>query len=92
MTENRDRSALEFTGQDRRRLRRALPQAQSARLFRRWQAVLRVAEGASIAEAADGAIVDRSTVHRWVKRYQQGHRSERWADAPHPGRPRQADK
>jgi transposase len=92
MAENRDPRASEFTSQDRRRLRRALPQAQSVRLFRRLQAVLRVAEGASVAAVANGAAVDRSTVHRWVKRYQQGRRSERLADAPHPGRPRQADE
>jgi transposase len=92
MAENRDQSASKFTGHDRRHLRRALQQAQSVRLFRRLQAVLQVAEGASVAEAADKTVVDRSTVHRWVKRYQQGRRSEGLADAPHPGRPRQADE
>src|SRR3954451_25051328 len=43
MTEHDDPCASEFTGHDRRRLR----QATSARLFRRLQAVLRVAEGES---------------------------------------------
>lgn len=92
MAQDHDQRAAEFTSHDRRRLRRALPQATSARLFRRLQAVLRVAEGASVAEAACGAAVDRSTVHRWVERYLAHRRLEDLADAPHPGRPRQADE
>ena len=67
-------------------------QAASARLFRRLQAVLRVAEGKSVAQAADGAGVDRSTVHRWVERYRQKRRVEDLADVPSPGRPLQADE
>ena len=47
MTEHGDRCASEFTGHDRRRLRQAMQQAASARLFRRLQAVLHVAEGGS---------------------------------------------
>src|SRR4051812_50175274 len=84
MAENRDPRASEFTSQDRRRLRRALPQAQSVRLFRRLQAVLRVAEGASVAAAANGAAGGRSNVHRWGKRYPQGPRRERFGRAPPP--------
>ena len=81
-----------FTGHDRRRLRLAMRQAASARLFRRLQAVLRVAEGASVAQAADGVGVDRSTVHRWVERYRQRHRVEDLIDVPSPGRPPQAEE
>jgi transposase len=92
MTVHRDLSASEFTHQDRRRLRQAMRQAASARLFRRLQAVLRVAEGASVAQAAWGAEVDRSTAHRWVERYRQRHRAEDLADIPSPGRPSQADE
>jgi transposase len=90
MAEHGDSYASEFTGHDRRRLRLAMRQAASARLFRRLQALLRVAEGASVAEAAAGAGVDRSTVHRWVERYQQHHYIEDLADVPSPGRPFQA--
>src|SRR3982751_3752900 len=92
MTEHGDRYASEFTGHDRRRLRQAMQRAASARLFRRLQAVLRVAEGESIAQAARGAGVDRSTVHRWVQRYQQSRRVEDLADVPSSGRPPQADE
>jgi transposase len=81
-----------FTGHDRRRLRLAMRQAASARLFRRLQAVLRVAEGASVAQAAEGVGVERSTVHRWVERYRQWHRVEDLADVPSPGRPSQAEE
>jgi transposase len=92
MTEHGDPDASEFTGHDRRRLRQAMRQAASARLFRRLQAVLRVAEGASVAQAAGGAGVDRSTVHRWVERYRQRRRVEDLVDVPSPGRPPQAEE
>jgi transposase len=92
MTEHGDPCPSEFTGHDRRRLRQAMQQASSARLFRRLQAVLRVAEGGSVTQAAGGAGVDRSTVHRWVERYQQSHRVEELADVPSPGRPSQAEE
>jgi transposase len=92
MAEERDRGASEFTGHQRRHLRRAMQQAASARLFRRLQAVLGVAQGESAAWAAQGAGVDRSTVHRWVERYRQSHRVEDLIDVPHLGRPRQADE
>src|SRR4051812_19903509 len=64
MAEKHNRSASECAGRDRRRRPRALPPAQSARLFRRLQAVLRVAEEDSIAAAAEGAFVAGSMVHR----------------------------
>ena len=92
MTEYGDSYAFEFTDRDRRRLRQAMQQAASARLFRRLQAVLHVAEGESITWVATGAGVDRSTVHRWVERYQQSRRVEDLADVPSPGRPSQADE
>ena len=69
-----------------------MQQATSARLFRRLQAVLRVAEGEPIAQAACGAAVDRSTVHRWVERYRQRRRVEDLVDVPSQGRPLQAEE
>jgi transposase len=92
MTEHGDRYASEFTGYERRRLRQARQQAASARLFRRLQAVLHAAEGESMTRVAQGAGVDRSTVHRWVERYRQSRRVEDWADVPSPGRPPQAEE
>ena len=92
MTEYGDSYAFEFTGRDRRRLRQAMRQAASARLFRRLQAVLRVAEGESVTQAAGAASVDRSTVHRWVERYRQRRRVEDLVDVPSSGRPFQAEE
>jgi transposase len=92
MTEHGDPGASKFTGHDRSRLRQAMRQAASARLFRRLQAVLRVAEGESVAQAACRIGVDRSTVHRWVERYGQRRRVEDLVDVPSPGRPPQAEE
>jgi transposase len=92
MTEPRNPGASAFTAQDRRRLRQAMRQASSVRLFRRLQAVLRVAEGDSVAQAAGRAGVDRSTVHRWVERYRQRCRGEDLVDVPSPGRPSQVEE
>jgi transposase len=80
-----------FTGHDRRRLRRALAQANEVRLFRRIQAVWYVAAGHSVQAAAELADVDRSSVHRWVQIYLETRDPASLADAPRPGRPRQAD-
>lgn len=92
MAEHGHSYASEFTGHDRRRLRLAMRQVASARLFRRLQAILRVAEGVSVTQAAAEVGVDRSTVHRWVERYQQSRRVEDLADVPSPGRPLQAEE
>ena len=80
-----------FSWQDRRCLIRALRKAHDVRLFRRLQAVLRVAEGCSVSGTARQAGVDRSSLHRWVKLYQQTHQVESLADAFRSGRPREAD-
>ena len=76
---------------DRRRLVRALQEARDVRLFRRLQAVLRVAEGGSVSGAARQAGVDRSSLHRWVKLYLQSHQVENLIDASRSGRPCEAD-
>jgi transposase len=81
----------EFSGHERGRLARAMSKAKDVRLFRRIQAVLRVAEGFSVAEAARQVGVDRTSVHRWVRLYGRAHRIEDLADAPRTGRPREAD-
>lgn len=47
-----DPSELGFTQRDRQRLARALRDTDEVRLFRRCQAVLLVAEGRPVAEAA----------------------------------------
>src|SRR3954451_13114343 len=80
-----------FSRQDRRRLAQALGRTRDVRLFRRVQAVLRVAEGCSVSEAARQAGVARASLQRWVALYGRTHRVESLADAPRSGRPREAD-
>jgi transposase len=83
--------ASEFSGHDRRRLGKALRETHDLSLFRRVQAVLRVAEGSSVAEAARQAGVNRSSVHRWIELYLPNHQPEDLLDRPRSGRPREAD-
>ncbi len=82
--------ADEFSGRDRRRLAKAMSAAGEWRLFQRAQAVLRVAEGYSVAEAARFAGADRSSVHRWVQRYLATHNVQDLVDGARSGRPRTA--
>src|SRR5215218_9543496 len=58
-----------FSSTDRRRLERALSVAREARLYRRIEAVLLVAEGQPISEAARRMRATRLSVRRWVERY-----------------------
>jgi DNA-directed RNA polymerase specialized sigma24 family protein len=51
---------------DRTRLAAALAGAREARVYRRLEALLLVAEGHSVAEAARRCRVNRSRVHRWL--------------------------
>jgi transposase len=83
--------ASQFSGQDRRRLGKACRETHDLSLFRRCQAVLRVAEGYSVTEAARQAGVNRSSVHRWVELYLQNHQPQDLLDRPRSGRPREAD-
>src|SRR3954463_2919998 len=54
---------------DRRRLERALLVAREARLYRRNEAVLLIAEGQSVSEAARRVRATRLSVRGWVERY-----------------------
>lgn len=76
----------EFTRGDRRRLARALATAHLARDYRRLEAVLLVAEGASVTAAARQVRVARRSVQRWVARYQATGDPAALADAPRSGR------
>ncbi len=87
MSGNNKSRAAQFTNSDRRRLTKALAHERQARLFRRLQAVLFVAEGVSISEAARRVRVDRSTLHRWIGSYLRRRNPADLADAPRAGRP-----
>lgn len=85
---NRDESlAFQWTQRDQKRLRAALSNEPRSRVYRRLEALLWVAEGLPISEAARRVRVDRSSVHRWVAAYQQAREVAALADAPRCGRP-----
>jgi transposase len=59
-------------------------------VYRRLEALLLVAEGHSVAEAARRCRVDRSSVHRWLARYTARRDAAALADRPRGGRPRRS--
>jgi transposase len=77
---------------DRRRLEQALSAARDARLYRRIEAVLLVAEGQMVSEAARRVRASRLSVRRWVGRYLAAHDIAALADQPRRGRPRSAPR
>ena len=68
---------------DRKRLAAALAGAREARVYRRLEALLLVAEGHSVAEAAR-----RCRVNRWLVQYKAEHEATALIDRPRSGRPR----
>src|SRR5436305_978630 len=81
---------LGFDHHDRRRLTRALERATEARIFRRIQAVLLVALGWAVAEAARVTGARTGAIYDWLRRYLRGHQVASLEDAPRAGRPRAA--
>jgi transposase len=75
-----------FSPTDRRRLERALSAAREARLYRRIEAVLLVAEGQPISDVAQHVRATRLSVRRWVGRYLAAHDATVLADRPRHGR------
>jgi transposase len=73
---------------DRTRLAAALAGAREARVYRRLEALLLVAEGHPVAEAARRCRVNRSSVHRWLVQYRAEHEASALCDRPRSGRPR----
>lgn len=80
-----------FTPADQRRLARALRAATHARVYRRLEAVLLVAEGASCQDAARQVRTARRTVERWARRYLAAHDPAALDDYRRSGRPRVAE-
>jgi transposase len=88
-----DRSrGVRLSGSDRKRLAAALEGARAARVYRRAEALLLVAEGQTVAEAARRCHVDRSSVHRWLARHGAGRDATALADRPRGGRPRRSGR
>jgi transposase len=80
-------SELGFNARDRRRLSKGIDQAVQARVFRRLQAVLLVAEGRSFAETAEITGLSPRSVYYLVDRYLQSRQVESLQDRPRSGRP-----
>jgi transposase len=59
-------------------------------VYRRVEALLVVAEGQTVAEAARRCHANRSSVHRWLGQYGAGRDVTALADRPRRGRPRQS--
>ena len=85
-----DDPATAFTRADRRRLATALQGVRLARDYRRLEAVLLVAEGATAREAARQVRSDVTSVRRWVARYLATRAPNALADRPRSGRERAA--
>jgi transposase len=83
---------LGFDQYDRQRLARALARATDLRFFRRVQAVLLVARGFAIPEAAGITGAKPNAVYRWLRLYLRTHQPDRLRDAPRCGRPLTADR
>jgi len=87
------RSAVQrFSPTDRRCFERALSVAHEARLYRRVEAVLLVAEGQPVSDVARRVRAARLSVRRWVERYLATHDAAALADRPRPGRPHSAPR
>jgi transposase len=80
-------SARGFNARDRQRLSKALTEVTEARVFRRIQAVLLVAEGRLPAEVAHLTGLNLQSVYNQLRRYLRSHRVESLFDRPHTGRP-----
>lgn len=77
-----------FTGWDRRRLRRMIDTTSEARVLQRALAVLLVAEGHTISEAAAIVRLTRQTVDRWVGLFLGDRKGCSFADSDRSGRPK----
>ena len=85
-----DPSELGFSHHDRQRLARALHHTDQARLFRRIQAALLVAEGRPVAEVAHITGLARSSIYYLRDQYLRTHTIVSLQEQPRSGRPQVA--
>ena len=83
---------LGFDQYDRQRLARALARATALRFFRRVQAVLLLARGLSIPQAAQITVAKPNAVYRCLRLYLRTHQPDTLRDAARSGRPRVASR
>jgi len=84
-------SDLGFNRYDKPRLEKALERVADKHAFQRLQAVLLVARGITVSEAALIVGVSTQAVYNWVYRYLHQHRVADLEDAPRSGRPPAAE-
>jgi len=72
---------------DREYLRRLMQQTTNARIYRRVRAVLLIAEGSSVSEAAGVAGICRQSASRWLGIYRRDRRRCDFTEAKRSGRP-----
>ena len=76
-----------FDRYDRRRLTRALQKATEIRTYRRIQAVLLVAQGRTVPEAAQITGAQPWSIYGWIRAYAPPYRPDSLRAAPRSGRP-----
>ena len=79
-----------FDPYDKHRLGRAIHDVRDVRTYRRIQAVLLVAQGRGVQDAAEIVGVKPWAVYAWIRTYLQAHDPDSLQDAPRSGRPRAA--
>ena len=90
MRRAKDATERGFRSSDKRRLAGALDRVRDVRTYRRIQAVLLVAQGRELSEAAEIAQVRPWAVYAWIRTDLQTHCPASLDDTPRPGRPRLA--
>jgi transposase len=80
-------SELGFNARDRQRLTLALKSTNEARLFRRLQAVLLVAEGRRVTEVAHITGLGQSSIYYLRDQYLHAHSAASLQESPRAGRP-----
>lgn len=83
-------TAFHLTRRERSRLRELITPTTEARIFRRAQALLWLAQGDSPYEVAERLQVSRQTLYNWAYRFRDRsgfELNDRLADAPRTGRP-----
>src|SRR5436305_9059379 len=90
MSSAREPADWGLDGRDAHRLAAAMRRTSSLPHYRRLQAVMLVARGWDVGEAARATAMTRWAVYKWVGRYARSRRPGDLADAPRSGRPRAA--
>lgn len=81
---------LTLTAKQRRDLEQAVTDARQTRTWKRYRALLLLADGQTIAQVSTALACGQSTIYRWVAIWRAAG-VERLAEGRHPGRTRRLD-